>query len=91
MLKNPPVEAGDARDPRSTPGTGRSSAVGNGNPFQYYYLGNSMDRGAWWPTVHGVAESDTTEHACMPLPLVIVTFCREEKLNLSAKTQIDFI
>ena len=29
----------------------------NGNPSQYSCLGNSMDRGAWWPTVHGVAKS----------------------------------
>ena len=31
---------------------------GNGNPLQYSSLGNPMDRGAWWATVHGVAESD---------------------------------
>ena len=29
----------------------------NGNPLQYSCLGNSMDRGAWWATVHGVARS----------------------------------
>ena len=34
---------------------------GNGNPLQYSCLGNPMDRGTWWATAHGVAESDTTE------------------------------
>ena len=35
---------------------------GNGNPLQYSCLENSMDRGAWWATVHGVAkELDMTE------------------------------
>jgi len=40
------------------------SGIGNGNPFQYSCLENSTDRGAWWATVQGVAESDSTEHAC---------------------------
>ena len=34
---------------------------GNGNPLQYSCLKNYMDRGAWWTTVHGLAESDMTE------------------------------
>ena len=34
--------------------------LGNGNPFQYSCLGNSMDREACWATDHGVVESDTT-------------------------------
>ena len=35
---------------------------GNGNPLQYYCLENSVDRGTWQATVHGVTESDMTEH-----------------------------
>ena len=41
------------------PGSGRCAREGNGNPLQYYCLGNSMDRGAWKATVHGVAKSRT--------------------------------
>ena len=36
--------------------------IGNGNPLQYSYQENSMDRGAWWTTVHAVVKSDMTEH-----------------------------
>ena len=49
-------------DPGSLPGLGRSPGEGNGNPLQYSYLENSMDRGTWWNTVCGFAESDMTEH-----------------------------
>ena len=43
-------------------GSGRSSGGGNGNPLQYSYLENPMDRGAWWTAVDGDAkESDMTE------------------------------
>ena len=45
------------RDAGSIPGLGRSSGCGNGNLLQYSCLENSMDRGAWWAAVHGVAKS----------------------------------
>ena len=41
------------------PGSGRSPGEGNGNPLQYSCLESSMDKGAWWATVHGVAKSQT--------------------------------
>ena len=43
----------------SIPGSGRSPGRGNGNPLQYSYLKNSMDRGAWQTIVHGLAKSWT--------------------------------
>ena len=43
----------------SIPGSGRSPGEGNGNPFQYSCLKNTMDRGASWAIVHGVAKSQT--------------------------------
>ena len=43
----------------SIPGLGRSPGEENGNPLQYSCLENSIDRGAWWTTVHGVAKSQT--------------------------------
>ena len=51
------TNAGDARDMGLIPGSGRSPGVGSGNPLQYSCLENSMDRGAWWVTVPGVAKS----------------------------------
>ena len=65
MVKNLPANAGDAKDTGSISGSGRSPGVGNGNPFQYSFLENSMERGAWQAAVQGVVkESDTTKHAC---------------------------
>ena len=50
-----------AEDTGLIPGLGRSPGDGNGNPFQYSCLGNSMDRGDCWAIVHGVPKKlDTT-------------------------------
>ena len=54
VVKNPPANAGDTC---SVPGLGGSLGEGNGNWLQYSCLGNPMDRGAWWTTVHTVAKS----------------------------------
>ena len=59
VVKNPPANAGDARDMGLIPGLGRSPGVGNGNPLQYSGLENPMDRGAWWATVHSIAKNWT--------------------------------
>ena len=57
-VENLPAKEGD---PGLIPGSGRSPREGNGNPLQYSCLENSMDRGAWWLPVHGVAELDMTK------------------------------
>ena len=56
----------------SIPESARSPDEENGNPLQYSCLENSRDRGAWRATVHGIAESDTTEeteHAALTMHL----------------------
>ena len=54
VVKNPPDNAGDVG---LIFGLGRSAGEGNGNPLQFSYLENPMDRGGWQATVHGVAKS----------------------------------
>ena len=62
VVKNLPANAGDINNMGSIPGLGRSPGEGNGNPLQYSCLENSMDRGTWRATVHGVEkDSDMTE------------------------------
>ena len=58
VVKNP---FANARDVGSIPGSGRPLGGGNGNPLQYFCLGNPMDRGVWWAVIHGVSkESNMT-------------------------------
>ena len=59
VVKNLPAKVGDVREEVSIAGLGRSPGGGHGNPLQYSCLENPMDRGVWWATVHGVAQSQT--------------------------------
>ena len=59
MGKGSACNAGDTGDVGLIPGSGRSAGGGYGNLLQYSFLENSMDRGAWWAIVHGVAKSQT--------------------------------
>ena len=54
VVKNLPANVGDSG---LIPGWGRSREEGNGNPLQYSCLGNPMDGGTWWATVHGVTKN----------------------------------
>ena len=56
MVKKSPAKAGDTG---SILGSGRSPGAGNGNALQYSFLENSMDRRAWWATVHRIPKSQT--------------------------------
>ena len=50
-----------------------SPGEGHGNPLQYSCLGNPMDRGAWWATVHGIAKSRTrlsNTHICVFIHII---------------------
>ena len=61
VVKNLPVNAGDARDMGSIPGSGRFPGERNGNTLQYSYLEYPMDRGAWRATVHGIFQARILE------------------------------
>ena len=72
MGKESAWNKGDRGDMHSIPGLGRSFRKGNGNPFQYSCLNNSMDRGAWQAVVQRVIKSQNdwaTKHAaCTHVP-----------------------
>ena len=66
VVKNPPANAGDIR--HADPWVKKIPGGGNGNPFQYSCMENSIESGTWWAAIHRVTESDTTEatwHAFM--------------------------
>ena len=79
MVKNTPANAGGINDKSSIPGCESPPGGEHGNPLQYPYLENPMDRGAWQAIVHRVAESDiteVTEHAPAGVDLYVTTLAR---------------
>ena len=87
MVKNSPVNAGDKA---SVSGLGRSPGGRNGNPLQYSYLENPMDRGSWQATVHGVTKSQTRLNDFLftrsgkPLLLLLLLLSRFSRVRLCA-------
>ena len=71
VVKNSPPNAGDTGDVSWIPGSERSPRIGNSNTLLYSCLENSMDRAAWQATVHGIAESDKTEHIHTQLFIIV--------------------
>ena len=67
MVKNLPADAGNARDAGLTPGLERAPWVGSGSPHQCSCLKNSMDRGCWQATVHGVSKTWTWLSSKVPM------------------------
>ena len=59
VIKSPLANAGGIRDVSLIPGSGRCPGGGHGKPTPVFLLENSMNRGAWWATVHGVTKSQT--------------------------------
>ena len=59
VVKNLPAKSGNVRDVGSIPESERCPGGGRGNPLQFSYLENPMDRGAWQATVHGISKSQT--------------------------------
>ena len=83
LVKNPPANADDTGDQGSIPGLGRFPGGGNGNPLQYPYLENPMDRGAW--RVCGVTKSQTLlsdwEHTQAHQPFLLAFPSRNPNLK----------
>ena len=81
---------GDARDAGSIPGLGRSPGGGNGNSLQYSCQENSMDRGVWRATVHGVVKSWTqlSEHSNVYFVIIWYYFSWEDYFRVDRLSEL---
>ena len=75
VIKNPPANGGDARDTRSSLGSGRSPGGGKGNPLQYYYLGNAMDREAWEQSIGLQSQTRLSTHINIRRKYIVGNCC----------------
>ena len=76
LVKNPSATGEDIRDAGLIPGLGRSPGGVHGNPCQYSFLENPMDRGAWWAMIHRVTKSQTQQRQLsMPTLNFLVKQC----------------
>ena len=73
LVKNLPAKETSCQ----CPGSGRSPGEGNGNPLQYSYLENSMDRRAWWATVHEVTKEMDNNNNNLKLPIQQSSLCHQ--------------
>ena len=96
MVKNPPANSRDTRNTGLISGWGRSTGVGNGSPFQYSCLRNSIDSRTWW-AVPETAKSWTQlrthsleQLGVSPLPGQLLPICLTVKLGLKHKNIRDF-
>ena len=88
VVKNPPANSRDARDMGSIPGLGRCPGGGNGNPLLYACLENSMDRGAWWATVHGAPKTQTRLSAHTHTQHLNLLICEKPQVLYSVGTPV---
>ena len=83
VVKNLPDNAGDLS---SIPGLGRSPREGNGNPLQYYCLGNPLDRGDWWTIVQGVPKQSDSAERLNTCYLIIARMLAVRMVPLACRT-----
>ena len=91
--KGPACQFRRLRVTGSIPGSGRSPGRGHGNPLQYSCLGNPVDRGAWWATVHGVSDTWTSlkwlsTYTTVPTCPDRIMFLPKNLFNLKGTTEV---
>ena len=85
VVKHPPANAGAERDAGSVPESGKYPGLGNGNPLQYSYLENFMDRGAWWAEEPGGLQSMGSQKSRLQLSTYTSLIIREIQIKTTVR------